>query len=209
MRMTISETYPDYFSLLKLVSTFCRRRTKSKAPESDSIRITFAKNQMIKRYLRTSSTGRVNPNPKPIVILLTPRLTPTQFSVESIHTRVVVNHLLRIPVTNLNGPVDMIKAIRRHARVAIAIAAAPAQCLRELSTITNTNTAASVPAVLVTIFVVRARHGPVGALPEGLGAFDGFSGCCLALSIDVVEDLLVVILRAAVEVVELEAAIAA
>ena len=142
------------------------------------------------------------------MILLTPRLTPTQLSPKSIHTRIVVNHLLRIAVTDLDSPVDVIKAIRRHARVAIA-AAAPAQCLRELSTITNTNTTASVPAVLVTIFLVRARHGPVGALPEWLSASDGFSGCCLALSINVVEDFLVVVLRAAVEVVELEAAIAA
>ena len=103
----------------------------------------------------------------------------------------------------------MIKGISRRARVAIGIAAAPAQRLRELGTITNTDAAASVPAVLVTVLVLGACDGPVGALPEGLSAFDGFAGGGLALGVDVVEDFLVVVLVAAVQVVELEAAVAA
>lgn len=143
------------------------------------------------------------------MILLAAGLTPAQLCAKSIHTRIVVHDLFRVVVTDLNGPVDMIKGVRRGARVAIGIAAVPAQGLRELGAIADANGAAGVVAVLVAVLVVGARHGPVGALPEGLGAFDGFSGGGLALGVDVVEDFLVVVLRAAVEVVELETAVAA
>ena len=49
MRMTISETYPDDCSLLKLVSTFfLRKKLNSNRPKEDSMKITSAKSQVIK-----------------------------------------------------------------------------------------------------------------------------------------------------------------
>ena len=140
------------------------------------------------------------------MILLASSLTPTQLGLESIHTGIVVNHLLWIPAADLNSPVDVIEGVGRHSRVAIGIALAPAMCPHGFGTVIGTiNVVARVDAVLVTTFFVRARHGPIGALPEGFGAFDRFPGCCLTLGVDVVKDFLVVVLRAAVEVVEFEA----
>lgn len=68
---------------------------------------------------------------------------------------------------------------------------------------------APVDAVLVAVNVVGAGYGPVGALPVGFGGADGFSGGFLAARGYVGEDFLGVVLGAAVQAGELEAAVAA
>ena len=142
------------------------------------------------------------------MVLLASRLAPTELGLESTHARVVVDHLIRIAVADLDGPVDVVEGVRRHARVAVLVAAALAGSLSELGAFADADGAATVYAALETVLVVGARHGPVGALPEGLAARDGLSRCFLALGVDVVEDFLIVVLVAAVEAVELEATIA-
>ena len=133
---------------------------------------------------------RVNPEPEPMVVLLAPVTTSAQLGLESRLASRVIDHLLLLPVPNLDRPVNVVPSVVVEVRLAVLELAdgfAPFDARVDDGRVAPADIGTGLAALVAFERFGLGPTGlfPVGAEPEGFGRLDRLASCFSAGRVDV------------------------